>query len=45
MYHERRDLIGRPLRQRRARLQDVVAGGDPVFPVRRLAPGGPVSVT
>jgi len=30
----------RPLRDRRARLEDVVAGNDLVFPVRRLAPDG-----
>jgi ATP dependent DNA ligase domain len=38
--HERRDLTGRPLRDRRARLEDVVAGSELVFPVRRLAPDG-----
>jgi bifunctional non-homologous end joining protein LigD len=40
LYHERRDLTGRPLRDRRARLEDVVAGSELVFPVRRLAPDG-----
>jgi bifunctional non-homologous end joining protein LigD len=40
LYHERRDLIVRPLRDRRARLEDVVANNDLVFPVRRLAPDG-----
>jgi ATP-dependent DNA ligase len=40
LYHERRDLTGRPLRDRRARLEDVVANNDLVFPVRRLAPDG-----
>jgi ATP dependent DNA ligase domain len=40
LYHDRRDLTGRPLRERRARLEDVVANNDLVFPVRRLAPGG-----
>ena len=34
----RRD--GRPLRNRRAQLEDVVAGSELVFPVRRLAPDG-----
>jgi len=34
------DLSARPLRDRRARLEDVVAGSDLVFPVRRLAPDG-----
>jgi bifunctional non-homologous end joining protein LigD len=37
LYHDRRDLTGRPLRERRARLEDVVIGSDLVFPVRRLA--------
>jgi ATP-dependent DNA ligase len=40
LYHERRGLTGRPLRDRRARLEDVVAGSELVFPVRRLAPDG-----
>lgn len=35
---DRRDLTARPLRDRRARLEDVVAGSNLVFPVRRLAP-------
>lgn len=35
-----RDLMGRPLRDRRARLEDVVAGSELVFAVRRLAPEG-----
>jgi len=30
-----RDLTGRPLRVRRARLEDIVAGSELVFPVRR----------
>jgi len=33
---------GRPLRNRRARLEDVVAGSERVFPVRRLAAYGQV---
>jgi len=33
LYHDRRDLTGRPLRDRRARLEDVVAGSELVFPV------------
>jgi ATP-dependent DNA ligase len=33
-------MIPRPLRDRRARLEDVVAGSELVFPVRRLAPDG-----
>lgn len=40
LYGEGRDLTGRPFRDRRARLEDVVAGSDLVFPVRRLAPDG-----
>ena len=35
-----RDLTARPLRDRRARLEDVVSGSELVFPVRRLAPDG-----
>lgn len=34
LYFDRRDLTGRPLRDRRARLEDVVAGSELVFPVR-----------
>ena len=40
LYHDRRDLTSRPLRDRRARLEDVVAGSELVFPVRRLARDG-----
>jgi ATP-dependent DNA ligase len=40
LYRHRRDLTGRPLRDRRAHLEDVVAGSELVFPVRRLAPDG-----
>jgi len=40
LYHDRHDLTGRPLRDRRARLEDVVAGSELVYPVRRLAPDG-----
>jgi ATP-dependent DNA ligase len=32
-----RDLCARPLRDRRGRLEDVVAGSELVFPLRRLA--------
>jgi bifunctional non-homologous end joining protein LigD len=39
-YRNGRDLSARPLRDRRAALEDVVAGSDLVFPVRRLAPDG-----
>jgi ATP-dependent DNA ligase len=40
LYHERRDLTARPLRDRRARLEDIVANNDLVFPVCRLGPDG-----
>ena len=40
LYHERRDVIRRPLRDRRARLEDAVAGSELVFPVRRLGADG-----
>jgi bifunctional non-homologous end joining protein LigD len=40
LFHDRRDLTARPLRDRRARLGDVVAGSELVSPVRRPAPDG-----
>ena len=40
LYCDGRDLSARPLRDRRARLEKVVAGSELVFPVRRLAPDG-----
>ena len=40
LHHSGRDLIGRPLRERRARLEDLVADNNLVLPVRRLAPDG-----
>jgi bifunctional non-homologous end joining protein LigD len=40
LYCDRRDITARPLRDRRARLEDVVANNDLVFPVRRLAADG-----
>src|SRR5215510_9063184 len=40
LYRNGRDLTGRPLRERRARLEDVVADADLVLPVRRLARNG-----
>jgi ABC transporter/ATP dependent DNA ligase domain len=40
LYRDRRDLTARPLRDRHARLEDVVANSDLVFPVRRLAADG-----
>jgi ATP-dependent DNA ligase len=33
-------MTDRPLRDRRARLEDVVSGSELIFPVRRLAPDG-----
>src|SRR5262249_2802996 len=40
LYRNGRELTGRPLRERRARLEDVVADADLVLPVRRLARNG-----
>jgi bifunctional non-homologous end joining protein LigD len=40
VYRDARDLALRPLRDRRARLEDLVAGSDLVFPARRLAAHG-----
>src|SRR5262245_52410842 len=40
LYRNERELTGRLLRERRARLEDVVAGADVVLPVRRLAWNG-----
>jgi bifunctional non-homologous end joining protein LigD len=40
MYLAGRDLTQLPLRERRRRLEDVVAGSELVFPVRRLAANG-----
>jgi bifunctional non-homologous end joining protein LigD len=40
LYRNGRDMSARPLRDRRAALEDVVAGSDLVFPVRRLARNG-----
>jgi bifunctional non-homologous end joining protein LigD len=40
LYCDRRDLTARPLCDRRALLEDVVAGSELVFPVRRLAADG-----
>jgi ATP-dependent DNA ligase len=41
LYHDRRDLTAQPLHDRRARLEDVVANNDLVFPrARRLGPDG-----
>jgi bifunctional non-homologous end joining protein LigD len=43
VYRDGRNLTGRPLRDRRARLEDVVASSELVFPVRRLATDGLVA--
>ena len=43
LYQGGRDLSARPLRDRRARLEDVLAGSELVFPVRRLAADGLVA--
>jgi bifunctional non-homologous end joining protein LigD len=40
LHRDGRELTGRPLRERRARLEDAVADNDLVLPVRRLAPDG-----
>jgi hypothetical protein len=40
LYRDRRDPTGRPLHDRRARLEDVVAGSELVHSVRRLAANG-----
>jgi len=40
LYQDGRELTGRPLRDRRARLENVVAGNDLVLLVRRLAKNG-----
>jgi ATP-dependent DNA ligase len=40
LHQDGRDLTGRPLGDRRARLENVVAGSDLVLPVRRLAKNG-----
>jgi bifunctional non-homologous end joining protein LigD len=40
LYRNGRELTGRLLRERRARLEDVVANADLVLPVRRLARNG-----
>jgi ATP-dependent DNA ligase len=40
LHQDGREFTGRPLRDRRARLENVVAGSDLVLPVRRLARNG-----
>src|SRR5262249_10809590 len=40
LHQDGRELIGRPLRDRRARLENAIAGSDLVLPVRPLAKNG-----
>jgi bifunctional non-homologous end joining protein LigD len=40
LHQDGRELTGRPLRDRRARLESIVAGSEFVLPVRRLAKNG-----
>jgi len=40
LYAAGRDVCGRPLRERRSLLEEVVAGSDLILPVRRLAANG-----
>jgi bifunctional non-homologous end joining protein LigD len=40
LHQDGRELTGRPLRDRRARLENVLVGSDLVLPVRRLAMNG-----
>jgi hypothetical protein len=40
LYRDGRDVSARPLRDRRARLEDVVAGNNLIFAVRRLSADG-----
>ena len=40
LHQDGRELTGRPLRDRRARLENAVAGSEFVLPVRRLAKNG-----
>jgi ATP-dependent DNA ligase len=40
LYQDGREFTRRPLRERRARLEEVVAGSEFVLPVRRLAKNG-----
>ena len=43
LYRAGRDLTKRPLRERRARLEELVAERERIFPVRRLTPNGLVA--
>jgi bifunctional non-homologous end joining protein LigD len=40
LHQDGREFTGRPLHERRARLEEIVAGSDFVLPVRRLAKNG-----
>jgi ATP-dependent DNA ligase len=43
LYRAGRDMTKRPLRERRTRLEDLVAGAERIFPVRRLTSNGLVA--
>jgi bifunctional non-homologous end joining protein LigD len=43
LYRAGRDQTRRPLRERRARLEELVAGAERIFPVRRLTSNGLVA--
>ena len=43
LYRAGRDQTKRPLRERRARLEEIVAGAERIFPVRRLTSDGLVA--
>ena len=43
LYRAGRDLTKRPLRERRARLEELLAGRERIFPVRRLTHNGLVA--
>jgi ATP-dependent DNA ligase len=43
LYRVGRDLSKRPLRERRARLEELVTGAERIFPVRRLTANGLVA--
>jgi bifunctional non-homologous end joining protein LigD len=43
LYRAGRDQTKRPLRERRARLEEIVAGAERIFPVRRLTSNGLVA--
>jgi ATP-dependent DNA ligase len=43
LYCDRRDLTARPLRDRRARLEDVVAGNELIFATFSRVPASPIA--